>query len=70
MLQQTQIVKASGKQIDNEDPAYTKRDITKSHYVVWNFISVNVTIYRIVLLQRYQTSSNFIMMTTKLRSSV
>jgi hypothetical protein len=52
MLQQRQIVKISGKQIDIEDPVCMKYASTSFHSIVWVFISVNVTIYRLLHYQR------------------
>jgi hypothetical protein len=67
MLQQRQIVKALDKYVNIEDPVSTKYAITDFHSIVWMFISIDVTIYRTVLIQRYQSTSHFIMlMTTKL----
>ena len=72
MLQQRQIdVKALGKQIDIEDPEFTKYIIVSFLSMAWMLISVNVTIYRTVPIQRCQGSSHCIMMTTaKLRSCI
>jgi hypothetical protein len=70
MFQRQIVVKDLGKQIDIEDPAYTKYDAgTSFQSIVWISISVNVTIYRTVTLQRYQSTSHFIMLTTKLLRS-
>jgi hypothetical protein len=69
MLQERQIVKALDKQIGIEYPICIKSDITNSHSIDWMLISVNVTIYRTVILHRYQSNRQWIMMmTTKLRS--
>jgi hypothetical protein len=69
MFQSKIVVKGIGKKIDIEDPAYTKYIIAIS--MAWMFISVNVTIYRTVPIQRRQGSSHCIMMTiTKLRSCI
>jgi hypothetical protein len=69
MIQRRIVVKGLGKQIDIEDPAYRKYTIAIS--MAWMLISVNVTIYRTVPIQRYQGSSHCIMMTTtKLRSCI
>jgi hypothetical protein len=63
---QRQIVKGLGKQI--EDTLYIKYAIRCFHYIDWMFISVNVTIYRTVLIQTYQSSNYCIMLNmTKLR---
>jgi hypothetical protein len=71
MLQQSQIIKAVGKQLDIEDLVLTKYTITHFHSIVWMWSSVIVTIYRIVLEQRYKTSHCIMMMTTsKLRSGI
>jgi hypothetical protein len=71
MLQQRQIVvKALGKQIDIEDPAYRKHAGTSFHSITWMFISVIVTIYRTIALQSDQSSSSCrVIMTTKLLRS-
>jgi hypothetical protein len=54
MLQQRQgVIKALGKQIDIETPAFKKSAITSFHYLNWMLISVNVTIYTTVPLQTY-----------------
>jgi hypothetical protein len=69
MLQRQIVVKGLGKQIDTKDPECTKYTIAIS--MAWMLISVNVTIYRTVPIQRYQGSSHCIMMTTtKLRSCI
>ena len=71
MLQERQIViQALGNQIDIEDPAYTKYYQISFQSIVWILISVNVTIYRTVPLQRYQNSHCIIITTTKLRSCI
>jgi hypothetical protein len=71
MLLQRRIVKTLGKQqIDIEYLVFIKYAITSFHSIDWMIISVNVTIYRTVPLQTYQ-SSHCIMSTTKLlRSSI
>ena len=51
MLQQRQIVKALGNQIDTEYPAYTKYAITSFHSVAYTLRSVIVTINRTVPLE-------------------
>jgi hypothetical protein len=66
---QRQIVKFLGKQIDIEDPAYTKYAGTSFQSIIWIFISVNVTIYRTVSLQSYEIS-HCIMKTAELRSCI
>jgi hypothetical protein len=64
MLQQRQIIKTLGKQIDIEDPAYTKYDaVTSYQSITWIFISVNVTIYRTIALQESYENSHYIMTT-------
>ena len=72
MLQRQIVVKGLGKQIDIEYPAYTKYDASTSFQsIVWILISVNVTIYRTVLIQRYQSTNHCIILTTtKLRSCI
>jgi hypothetical protein len=68
---QTEVVKAVGNQIDIEDPTFTKYPITTLHHIALIFISIIVTINRTIPLQRYQCSiSHYIMLTTKLRSSI
>ena len=67
---QRQIVKALGKQIDIETPAFKKSAITSFHYLNWMLISVNVTIYTTVPLQTYKSSHCIMMTTTKLKSSI
>jgi hypothetical protein len=66
MLQRQIVIKAFGNQIDIEDPAYRKYAITDFHSIIRMLVSVIVTIYRTVIIQRYQSTSNFIMLTTKL----
>jgi hypothetical protein len=70
MIQQTQIVvKALGKQI--EDALYIKYAIRCFHYIDLMFIPVNVTIYRTIPIQMYQSSNYCIMMNmTKLRGRI
>jgi hypothetical protein len=71
MLQRQIVVKALGKQIDIEDPAYTKYTIVSFLPIGWMLMSVNVTIYRTVPIQRWQGSSHCIMITTtKLRNCI
>jgi hypothetical protein len=65
---QRQIVKVLDRQIDREYPVYTKYAGTNFHSVGL-LISVNVTIYRTVALQRDQNSHG-IMMTAKLRNCI
>jgi hypothetical protein len=68
MLQRRQIVKAVGKQINIEDPAYAKDATTSFQSIVWMLIFDIVTIKRnaAVLLERYE--NNHCITTTKLRS--
>ena len=71
MLQRRQIVKAVDNRIDIEDPEDKKYATTSFHYIDRMLIPINVTIYRTVLLHRYQSSSHCIMIArTKLRSSI
>jgi hypothetical protein len=71
MLQRQIIVKDLCKQIDIEDPECRKYTIASFLSMAWMLISVNVTIYRTVPIQRCQGSSHCIMMTTiKLRSCI
>jgi hypothetical protein len=72
MLQRRQIVKSAGNQIDTGKPVYTKYRIIYFHSIARMLIYVIVTIYQTEpVLQRYQTSSHWIMMTTnKLRSRI
>jgi hypothetical protein len=55
MLQRQIVVKALGKHLDIEDPAYTKYDAdTTSQSIVWMLIFDIVTIKRnAAVLQRY-----------------
>ena len=69
MILQTQIVKALGKQIDTEDPVYTKYAITYFPFITWMFISVNVTIYRTIVQPESYENSYFVT-TAKLRSII
>jgi hypothetical protein len=68
MLQQRQIVKALGKQINIEDPICVKYATTSFHYLDWLLISVNVTTYRTVQPEEYQSSH--CITTAKLRSNI
>ena len=71
MLQRRQIVKSLGNDIDIEDPVYAKDATTSFLSIAWMLISVNVTIYRTVPIQRCQGSSHRIMMIkTKLGSCI
>ena len=56
MLQQRQIVKTLGKQIDVEDPRRRKYAIIYFHSLTWMFIFVDDTIYRNVSHQGYETN--------------
>jgi hypothetical protein len=70
MLQQRQVVvKALGKQIDIEDPAYTKYASTSFQSIVWMLIFDIVTIKRnAAVLPRYE--NNHYITTTKLRGCI
>ena len=70
MLQRQIVVKALGKHLDIEDPAYTKYDAdTTSQSIVWMLIFDIVTIKRnAAVLQRYE-NNHCIMLTTKLLRS-
>jgi hypothetical protein len=70
MLQRRQIGSEIGNQIDKEDLAYRKDAGTSFHSIAWIFISLNVTIYRTVPIERYQGSSSDRITTTKLRSCI
>jgi hypothetical protein len=55
MLQQRQIVKISGKQMDIEDPVFTKYAITSFLPIAWMLISsiivtINRTEYGIIII--------------------
>jgi hypothetical protein len=65
MFQRQIVIKAFGKQIDIEDPAYTKYTIVDFHLIVWMFVAVSVTIYRnaTALSQRYQGSHSILVTT-------
>jgi hypothetical protein len=66
MLQRQLVIKAFVTQLDIEDLVRTKYTITHFHFITLMWVSVNVTIYGTVLIQRYQDISHFIMLTTKL----
>ena len=69
MLQQRQIVvKALGTRIGIEDLVYIKYAGTSFHSIALIFICLNVTIYRNVSYQRYET--RFCIITSKLRSCI
>ena len=51
ILQRRQIVKALVNQVNVEDPLCTKYASTSFHSIDWMIISVNVTVYRTILLQ-------------------
>jgi hypothetical protein len=71
MLQQRQIVKASDTQIGIEDLAYRKYAITDFRSIIWMFIAVIVTIYRNAAASSQSCPiSHWMLMTTKLRSSI
>jgi hypothetical protein len=67
---QRQIVKAVDNRIDIEDPGDKKYAITYFHSITWMWVSVIVTIYRIVPVQRFQTSHCIVMISKLLRSSI
>jgi hypothetical protein len=69
MLQRQIVVKALGKQMDVEDPAYRKYAIVDFHSIVWMFIAVIVTIYRTITLSESYENSHYII-TTKLWSCI
>ena len=57
MLQQRQIVKGLGKQIDIEDPAYRIYAGTRFQFIAWMLIFDIVTIKRnAAVLQRYENN--------------
>jgi hypothetical protein len=70
MLQQRQIVvKGFGTRIDIEDLVRIRYAGTSFHFIAWIFISINVTIYRTITIQKYQgDSSSDRIIITKLRS--
>jgi hypothetical protein len=71
MLQQRQIVKAAGNQIDIEDLAYRKYAITNFRSIIWMFIAVIVTIYRNAAASSQSCPISHWMLTTiKLGSSI
>jgi hypothetical protein len=72
LLQGRQIIKAVDNHIDIKDLMGSKYSAVRFHSKAWMLISVNVTIYRTVLPQRYQSSSRhwIVMMTSKLRSRI
>jgi hypothetical protein len=70
MLQRQIIVKGLGKQIDIEDPVCTIYAIASFLSIAWMLISVNVTIYGTIPLQKYQGTSHCIDPTTRLRSCI
>ena len=69
MIQLRQIVKDSDNQIGMEDPKCVKYTFISFDHLDWMIISVIVTIYSTVLIQRYQDTGHFIMLTTKLLRS-
>jgi hypothetical protein len=71
MLQQRQIVKGLGKQIDIEDPAYRKYAGTSFQSIVWMLIFDIVTIKRnAAVLQRYVNNHCIMLITKLLRSYI
>ena len=69
MLQRQIVIKALGKQIDIEDPAYTKYASTSFQSIVCILILDIVTINRNAgIPQRYE--NNHCIIATKLRSSI
>jgi hypothetical protein len=71
MLQRQIVVKALDTQIDIEDLAYRKYAITDFHSIIWMFIAVIVTIYRNTAASSQRCPiSHWMLMTTKLRSSI
>ncbi len=65
MLQRQIVIKGLGKQIDIEDPAYTKYAGTSFQSIVWMLIFDIVTIKRnAAVLQRYENNRRIT--TTKL----
>ena len=68
MLQRQIVIQALGTRIGIEDLVCIKYTGTSFHSIGCMLISVNVTIHRTALIQRYQSTSHFIMllMTTKL----
>jgi hypothetical protein len=69
MLQRQIVVKALGKQIDIEDPAYTKYAGTSFQSIIWILIFDIVPVNRnAAVLQRYE-NNHCIMLTTKLLRS-
>jgi hypothetical protein len=69
MLQQRQIVKSLGKHIDTEDPAF-KVCYHKFHSIAWMIISVNVTIYRTIVLSESYENNHCITTTRRLRRCI
>ena len=67
---QRQIVKALGNPIDIEDIVCSKYADVSFHSISCMLISVNVTIYRIIPVQRYQSSSIHCIMMIETRSSM
>ena len=66
MLQRQLVIKALVTQLDIEDLVRTKYTITHFHSITLMWLTVNVTIYSTVIIQRYQDIGHFIMLTTKL----
>ena len=67
MLQRQIVVKGLGKQMDTEDPLYTKYAITGFHFIAWMMIFVNVTIYRNAAVQQIYENNHRITTTKLLR---
>jgi hypothetical protein len=67
MIQRQIVVKGLGKQIDIEDPAYTKYAGTSFQSIVWMMIFDIVTIKRNAAVLRYE--NNHCITTTKLLRS-
>jgi hypothetical protein len=71
MLQRQIVIKTLGTRIGVEDLVCIKYAGTSFHSIAWMLISVNVTIYRTVPIQRCPGSSHCIMITTtNLRSRI
>ena len=71
MIQRQIVVKALGNQTGIEDLVCSKHAVGSFHFIVWMLISSNiVTINRNAALPESYESSNCIMMTAKIRSSI
>jgi hypothetical protein len=66
MLQRQIVVNGLGKQIDIEDPAYTKYAGTSFHSIAWMLIFDIVTIKRNSAVPERYENNHCIMLTTKL----